>query len=101
MGVAFLVSILDLHSINPITRLIKAPTENVEEALERVRESLSREYSKRPVKSAKKKKGSAKAKKTKVPWKDGPTFKLVLNDEQVKPTVSVVTAVMERVFVKI
>ena len=40
VGQAFLVSILDLHGLNPLTRLIKAPNEDVAEALTKIRKEL-------------------------------------------------------------
>lgn len=46
IGTAFCLALLDLKMLNPRTRLISRPGENMEEALERVKEELRKEISK-------------------------------------------------------
>ena len=79
VGQAFLVSILDLHGINPLSRLAKAPeeatSEGLQAALAKLRKDLKREYQKPSIKSLK-----SKGKKTKRGKKEGPSFELVLGD---------------------
>ena len=76
VGEAFLISLLDLHAINPLSRLVKAPEEDVQDVLKKLRQDLQNEYCK--VKSAKKK---GKGSKTKRAWNtEGPSFELVLDD---------------------
>ena len=77
VGQAFLVSILDLHGINPLSRLAKTPEDATEAglqaALDKLRKDLKRDYQKPSIKSLKKK--GAKTKRGK---KEGPSFELVL-----------------------
>lgn len=79
VGQAFLVSILDLHALNPMSRLAKsaeeATPEGLQAALEKLRKDLKREYMKPSIKSLKKK--GAKTRRGK---REGPTFELVLGD---------------------
>lgn len=44
VGQAFLVSILDMHGKNPLTRLIKKPSEEVSDALAKLKKDLKRDY---------------------------------------------------------
>ena len=79
VGQAFLVSILDLHGINPLSRLVKTPeeatSEGLQAALAKLRKDLKRDYQKPSIKSLK-----SKGKKTKRGKKEGPSFELVLGD---------------------
>ena len=79
VGQAFLVSVLDLAGINPLTRLVKSGNEDVKEALSKLRKDLKREYFKPTIKSLKKK--GAKGKKGKS-LLEGPSFELVLGGNQ-------------------
>ena len=63
VGQAFLVSILDLHSINPLSRLLKTPADDYTETLKKLRKDMKREYQKPSIKSMKKK--GAKTKRSK------------------------------------
>ena len=73
VGRAFLVSILDLHGINPLSRLVKAAgAEEASAVLVKLRKDLKREYQKPSIKSLK------KGKKGKKKNMEGPTFELCL-----------------------
>ena len=76
VGQAFLVSILDLHSINPLSRLLKTPADDYTETLKKLRKDMKREYQKPSIKSMKKK--GAKTKRSKAA-QEGPSFELVLS----------------------
>ena len=78
VGQSFLVSVLDLAGINPLSRLIKTEGEEQSEALSKLRKDLKREYFKPTIKSLKKK--GAKGKKGKN--MEGPSFELVLGGNQ-------------------
>ena len=73
------MSILDLHSCNPLSRLVRAPGEDQAEALTKLRKDLKREYFKPKGITSMKKKG-AKTKRCKNA--EGPTFELVLGGNQ-------------------
>jgi len=75
VGAAFLVSILDLNGINPMSRLLKADSDEPQDVLKKLRKDLQREYFKPSLKSSLKKKG-AKTKRSRD--KEGPSFELVL-----------------------
>ena len=62
VGQAFLISILDLHAINPLSRLVSSASEKQKNALTRIRKELKKEYFKPPAKPAKGKKGCPAAK---------------------------------------
>ena len=76
VGQAFLISLLDLHGINPLTRLVKSGEEDVQEVLKKLRQDLTREYFKPSLKSLKKKGGKTKRSK----HAEGPSFELVLGE---------------------
>ena len=78
VGQAFLISVLDLHCINPLSRLVKGPTDDPVEALAKIRKDLKREYQKPSIKSLKKKGAKTKRGKT----HDGPSFVLVLGGDE-------------------
>ena len=78
VGQAFLISILDLHAVNPLSRLVKAPGDDQLEALSKLRKDLKRDYQKPSIKALKGKKGG----KTKRKNQEGPSFELVLGDNQ-------------------
>ena len=78
VGQSFLISVLDLAGINPLSRLVKSSSEDVKEALSKLRKDLKREYFKPTIKSLKKK--GAKGKKSKN--LEGPSFELVLGGNQ-------------------
>lgn len=71
VGKAFCISLLDLNCLNPVSRLLKTPKDNLPAALEKLRKDVKREYFKPSIKSIKKK-GKKKVKK------EGPSFELVL-----------------------
>jgi len=69
------VSLLDLHGINPYSRLVKAQTDDVQDALKKIKSDLQREYFKPSLKSLKKKGSKTRRKNA-----EGPSFELVLGD---------------------
>lgn len=77
VGQAFLVSILDLHAINPMSRLLKAATDDYIEMLKKVKKDLKREYFKPSIKQLKKKEAKGKRKAA----QEGPSFELVLSND--------------------
>ena len=76
VGKAFCVSILDLAEINPMSRLLKTKKDSLPEALAKLRKDIDRDINKKSIKSLKGK--GKKGKKNKF----GPTFELVLGDEE-------------------
>jgi hypothetical protein len=79
LGRAFCISLLDLVGLNPLSRLLKTPSDTFDEALAKVRKDLKREFFAPSIKSMKKKGKKGKKKNF------GPSFELVLGaDDHVK-----------------
>ena len=76
MGRSFLVSILDLKCLNPLSRLICKPDDSLEQCLEKLREDIKRDLSKPSIKNLKK-----AAKKGKKGKKADFEFELVLQSD--------------------
>ena len=71
------MSLLDLIEANPMSRLLKTKQDSLSEALAKLRKDIDRDINKKSIKSLK-----GKAKKGKKGKKGGPSFELVLGDDQ-------------------
>ena len=77
VGRAFCVSLLDLIEANPMSRLLKTKQDTLPEALAKLRKDIDRDINKKSIKSLK-----GKGKKGKKGKKGGPSFELVLGEDQ-------------------
>ena len=77
VGRAFCISVLDLIEANPMSRLLKTKQDTLAEALAKLRKDIDRDINKKSIKSLK-----GKGKKGKKGKKGGPSFELVLGEDQ-------------------